>query len=102
MNKYLKRNKKKVKKMKGKPIFLTFFLFFTLVSIIVPIPLFPGNMIPIWLGIQTNEYSLYLNALINGITYGFIVWLIFVIGVKQIEKVAAKNREKESAKTPMF
>jgi len=90
--------------MKGTPIFITFFLFFTLASIIVPVPLFPGNMLPTWLGIQTNEYSLYLNALFNGITYGFIVWLIFVIGIKQIEKASAKSQEeqKEGSKKPVL
>ncbi|MCL6579960.1 MAG: hypothetical protein K6T73_11400 [Candidatus Bathyarchaeota archaeon] len=72
--------------MIGTAIFLSFFLLFTLASLAVPIPLFPGNVIVTLLSTQNNQYILLLNALANGLTYGFIIWLIFYIGNKKLSK----------------
>jgi hypothetical protein len=71
--------------MKATPIFIVFFILFTSASIAVPVPLFPGNMIPTLLGIPASEYIIYLEALTNGLTYGFISWAVFFLLVRKIE-----------------
>jgi hypothetical protein len=67
-------------------IFIIFFILFTSASIAVPVPLFPGNMIPSVLEIQTSEYTPYFVALTNGLTYGFITWIIFYLVDKKWRK----------------
>jgi len=77
--------------MKAAAIFFAFFILFTVASVAVPIPLFPGNMIPPLLGIQTFEHLHYLRALTNGLTYGFITWMIFYLVDKRIEKAVVNG-----------
>jgi len=72
--------------MRATAIFVAFFLLFTSASIAVPIPLFPGNMIPALLGMPPSEYLPYLEALTNGLTYGFISWLVFLLLARKIEQ----------------
>ena len=71
--------------MRATAIFVTFFLLFTCASIAVPVPLFPGNMIPTLLGIPPSEYIPYLEALTNGLAYGFISWIVFLLLARKIE-----------------
>jgi hypothetical protein len=71
--------------MKATPIFIAFFILFTCASMAVPIPLFPGNMITTLLGIPPSEYIPYLEALTNGLTYGFISWAVFLLLARKIE-----------------
>jgi hypothetical protein len=71
--------------MRATAIFVAFFLLFTSASIAVPIPLFPGNMVPTLLGMPPSEYIPYLEALTNGLTYGFIIWMVFFLLVRKIE-----------------
>jgi len=63
--------------MRATPIFFASFILFTAASIAIPIPLFPGNIISTLSRIPTSEYTIYLQALTNGITYGFTIWIIF-------------------------
>ena len=77
--------------MRATAIFLSFFLLFTAASIAVPIPLFPGNMIPAILGLQTLEILHYLGALTNGLTYGFITWIIYYIVDKRMENAVVNG-----------
>ena len=75
--------------MRGGAIFLAFFIFFTLATLAVPIPLFPGNMVHSVfssLGIPVSLYSSLFNAVANGILYGFIVWMIYVLVSKRLEE----------------
>ena len=72
--------------MRATAIFVAFFLLFTSASIAVPIPLFPGNMMSTLFGIPASEYMPYLEALTNGLTYGFITWIVFFLVDKKIEK----------------
>jgi hypothetical protein len=72
--------------MRATAIFAAFFLLFTSASIAVPIPLFPGNMIPTLFGMPSSEYISYLEALTNGLTYAFITWIVFFVVDKKIEK----------------
>jgi len=80
--------------MRAMGIFAAFFLLFTSASIAVPIPLFPGSMIPSLLGIPTSDYVPYLEAVINGLTYGFIIWIVFFMVDKRIDKSVSMDSEK--------
>jgi len=71
--------------MRATTIFLAFFLVFTAASIAVPIPLFPGNIVRTLSLFPTSDYIQYLEALTNGLTYGFISWMIFFCVDKKIE-----------------
>ena len=72
--------------MKAPPIFLAFFILFTAAAIAVPIPLFPGNIIPTLSSIPASEFTVYLEALTNGLTYGTIICIIFLLVDKKLEK----------------
>jgi len=75
--------------MRGGAIFLVFFIFFTLATLAVPIPLFPGNIVHSMinsLGIPLSFYSPLLDAVANGLFYGFIVWMIFVLVSRKLEE----------------
>jgi hypothetical protein len=71
--------------MKAGAIFVAFFLLFTCASIAVPVPLFPGNIIQTWLNVP------YINAIVNGLTYGFITWIVFFLVNRKIEKSLSTN-----------
>jgi hypothetical protein len=71
--------------MRAGAIFLAFFLLFTCASIAVPVAMFPGNMVQTWLDVP------YLNAVVNGLTYGFITWIVFLFINRRIEKSLSTN-----------
>jgi len=76
----------------GPAIFLSFFLLFTLVSMAVPVPLFPGNMIPTWIGLPASSVTGYLGAIANGATYGFIIWIAFNLGYRRFRKADLEKK----------
>ena len=82
--------------MRGGAIFLAFFVLFTVASFAVPVPLFPGNLIPV-LGFVSMpaEYAPFVSAIVNGVVYGFVVWLVFVLVSRRFEepKVAGIRRK---------
>lgn len=82
--------------MRATPVFFAFFLLFTLASLAVPIPLFPGSAITAY--IQTpvsaiSEYLVYIAAVSNGLIYGILVWVVFFFVDKKLEKAIAMNPE---------
>jgi len=82
--------------MRATPVFFAFFLLFTLASLAVPIPLFPGSTITAF--IQTpisaiSEYLVYIAAISNGLIYGIVVWVVFFFVDKKLEKAIAMNSE---------
>ena len=83
--------------MKAAAIFVAFFLLFTSASIAVPVPLFPGNMIPTWFRIPLSEYTPYLEALANGLVYGFITWTVFFLINRKMDRALSTegSRKKE-------
>jgi uncharacterized RDD family membrane protein YckC len=85
--------------MKDSPVFLVFFAFFTLATIVVPVPMFPGNMIYTWFGISVTSYAFYVSAILNGITYGLVAWIVYVLASKKIEKSTSKELVEEERKT---
>jgi len=90
--------------MIGAVIFVIFFLAFLAVTLGMP-TLPPGNMIHDLLNIPMTDYPvlgipawLLINAIVNGVVYGFIIWLIFSIasaatgrGKKQMQAQAPSN-----------
>jgi len=87
---------------------LAFFILFTLASLAVPVPLFPGNMISTLLGLSTTSYTPLFSAVTNGITYGVIVWLVFVLVTRNLDesgsvdfkarKLRARSNKKRTVK----
>lgn len=78
--------------MKGGSIFLAFFIFFTSATLAVPAPLFPGNTVRFIysvLSIPKYFYTPLLDALVNGVVYGFVVWITFVLVSRKIEESEA-------------
>jgi hypothetical protein len=87
--------------MRGGAIFLAFFGLFTVASYAVPVPLFPGNLI-LLLGFVTvpTEFASSISAIVNGVTYGLVVWLVFVLVSRRFEepKVTAIKRNVQQNK----
>jgi hypothetical protein len=79
--------------MRGTLILAVFFALFTCASLLIPSPMFPGNILSALIGGEIVQYSSYLSALINGIFYGGILWAAFVAisgrleGKHQVRKV---------------
>ncbi|MEM2202491.1 MAG: hypothetical protein QW595_02515 [Candidatus Bathyarchaeia archaeon] len=73
-------------KMKGAPILAVFFLMFLAASLLIPSPIFPGNFICTLIGKIADEYQKFVSALINGIFYGAILWLVFVVVSRKFEE----------------
>lgn len=76
----------------GAVVFLIVFLILTLMSIVVP-GLPPAETIIGLFGLPESEYTVYINAIVNGVIYGVIVWVAF-----SVVNMAVKRRKKEEAK----
>jgi len=88
--------------MKDFLIFVTFFAFLTLATIVAPVPMFPGNMVYIWFEASSVPYLFYISAIINGITYGLVVWIVYKLCSKMIGNSTSEeltDEEKEHAHT---
>jgi hypothetical protein len=72
--------------MKGIPILIVFFLMFLAASLLIPSPIFPGNIICTFIGKIADEYLRFVGAVFNGIFYGTILWLVFVTVSRSFEK----------------
>ena len=81
--------------MRAAAIFVAFFLLFTCASIAVPVPLFPGNMVSTWFGISLSGYASYIEAVVNGLVYGFVTWMVFFLVYRKIDKSLSPNPEDE-------
>ena len=79
--------------MRAAAIFVAFFLLFTCASIAVPVPMFPGSMIPTWLRIPLSGYTPYIEAVANGLLYGFITWIVFFLVNRRIDKALSTDSE---------
>lgn len=64
--------------MKGSLILLVFFALFAAASLLLPSPMFPGNVLCWLIGGAAIQYATYLSAFFNGILYGGTLWLLFV------------------------
>ena len=72
--------------MRGTRILLVFFFVFTVASLLIPAPMFPGNMLSTLMGAGSQTYTNILSAFINGATYGVILWLVFVGISRKLEQ----------------
>ena len=77
--------------MRATAIFLSFFILFTIASLAVPVPLYPGNMIPTWFRIPLSEYTHYIEGITNGLVYGFITWIVFFSINRKMDKAFSAN-----------
>jgi len=90
--------------MRGGSLFLVFFILFTAASLAVPAPLFPGNMVAVWFKLPSTNYQMIISAMTNGVMYGLIVWLVFVLATRNLDESGvadeknAKNRRKNYSK----
>jgi len=71
--------------MRGGMVFLIFFVLFSAASYAIPVPIFPGNMI-LSLFTSIPEISPLISSVVNGIVYGCIVWLVFILVIKNFEE----------------
>lgn len=72
--------------MRGALILMVFFLIFTSASLLIPTPMFPGNIFCTLIGESVVEYAEYLSAVFNGVFYGVILWLVFVVVSRKLEE----------------
>jgi len=63
--------------MKG-IIILPFFSIFAVASLLIPTPIFPGSWFCAAIGAGIQEYVVVFSAVLNGLFYGSILWLIFI------------------------
>ncbi|MEM3701089.1 MAG: hypothetical protein QXL57_09550 [Candidatus Bathyarchaeia archaeon] len=68
------------------PILFAFFSMFMVASILIPYPMFPGNILCQIIGKSISEYARYVSALFNGVFYGVILWLVFLDIGRRFEK----------------
>ena len=69
--------------MKGL-LFLLFFAIFAIISIVIPTPIFPGNWFCFLIGQNIQNYTTFLSALFNGLFYGLVIYLVFVIMARKV------------------
>ena len=72
--------------MRGALILIVFFSMFTVASLLIPSPMFPGNFFCTLIGEAAVDYAEYLSAVFNGVFYGAILWLIFTLISKRLEQ----------------
>lgn len=70
--------------MRGAVILIVFFSLFTAASLLIPSPMFPGNVLCTLIGGVASEYIVYVSALFNGILYGVTLWLVFIAVSRRI------------------
>jgi len=72
--------------MRSGIILVIFFLMFTVATLLVPCPMFPGNFLCTFVGTTLSRYTQYLSAFFNGIFYGVVMWLIFAGISRRLEQ----------------
>jgi len=71
--------------MRGALILIAFFSLFTLASLLIASPMFPGNFFCMLIGESISDYVGYLSAVFNGLFYGVILWMVFTVISKRLE-----------------
>jgi len=72
--------------MRGALILIVFFSMFTFASLLIPSPMFPGNVFCMLIGDVVSQYVDYLSAFFNGVFYAVILWLAFVVISRRLEE----------------
>lgn len=52
---------------------------FTFAYLLIPYQMFPGNVVAAQIESVISGYDWLLSALFNGVFYGVVLWLVFVI-----------------------
>jgi hypothetical protein len=73
--------------MRGSIILISFFVLFTSASLLISSPVLPGSFFCTLIreGV-INEYSRYFSAILNGVFYSVILWLVFLAISRRLEK----------------
>jgi hypothetical protein len=85
--------------MRGGTVFLIFFVLFSAASYGIPVPLFPGNIVLSWVTSVPAMYAPLISALVNGIVYGCIVWLVFIIVISKFEEPKVTYAKAKKSRT---
>lgn len=72
--------------MRGTRILVAFLILFTSASLLIPSPMFPGNVFCTWIGTAISGYEKFLSAFFNGVFYGVILWLAFAVISRRFEE----------------
>jgi len=72
--------------LKGTPILIVFFIIFLAASLLIPTPMFPGNIFSSLIGNIVAKYQEWVSAVFNAVFYGVILWLVFVAVSRKFEK----------------
>jgi len=72
--------------LKGVPILLVFFVIFLAASLLIPTPMFPGNILCALIGDFAAEYKEWVSAAFNAVFYGIILWLVFIAVSRRFEE----------------
>jgi uncharacterized BrkB/YihY/UPF0761 family membrane protein len=75
----------------GLVVFAVFFAIFSVSSLIIPSPLFPGNMVCFVLGISEWAQIVLLSAIVNGAFYGICTWIVFALSFRWVERTPSKD-----------
>lgn len=67
-------------------LIMTFFSIFTITSILIPIPLFPGSWLISLFGEGLQFIQTLLSALFNGLVYGSIIGIVFYAISQKLEQ----------------
>jgi len=73
--------------------FSVFFAIYSISSLMVQAPLFPGNAVCDVLQISDVTQAIVANAFVNGIFYGFATWIIYYIGSSWIKRKLQKQED---------
>jgi len=82
--------------MRGMVVFVAFFAIFSVSSMAIPSPLFPGNVVCRFLAVSDNT-SL-PSAAVNGVFYGFVAWAVFCLGFRWVERLSENKLAKDTKK----
>ena len=77
--------------MRGLAVFVVFFAIFLVSSLAISSPLFPGNVVCFLFEISDWSYVSLVNAVVNGVFYGFIVWVVFSLSFRWMERSLSKD-----------
>ncbi len=84
--------------MRGMVVFAVFFIIFLVSALLISSSLFPGNLVPYLLGISDTGSVSALSAFVNGVFYGFLVWVVFSLTFRWVEQSLAKSKLAEKKK----
>ena len=83
--------------MRGLVVFVVFFAIFSVSSFLISSPLFPGNVVCFLFNVSDMN-ALLLGVAVNGVFYGSVAWVVFVLSFRWVERSLSKNKSIKSKK----